>query len=62
MKEYIAKFDGENRFLSNFYRVHIVFGDEEYQTSEHAYQASKTTSKYEKELILSNPSPSIAKK
>lgn len=32
----------ENTFLSNFYKVEIVFGGLPYPTTEHAYQAAKT--------------------
>lgn len=37
----ITSFDGEHRFLSNFYRCSIVMDNHEYQSVEHAYQASK---------------------
>ena len=37
----IDSFDGDNRFLSNFWPVEIVHKGHRYATSEHAYQAAK---------------------
>ena len=39
----IDKFDGEYRFLSNFYPAPVVFEGVEYPCVENAYQAAKTT-------------------
>ncbi len=66
-------FQGEFRFLSNFYPAQIVYtvaGTENftYPTSEHLYQVFKTLTlprneqKFWVEKILSNPSPFHAKK
>lgn len=38
----IERFDGENRFLSNFWMVPVTIGDITYPSAEHAFQASKT--------------------
>lgn len=38
----IERFDGEYRFLSNFWPAVVVFDEMEYQSVEHAYQAAKT--------------------
>jgi len=38
----IQKFDGYNRFLSNFYPAVVNFEGAEYPSVEHAYQAAKT--------------------
>jgi ribA/ribD-fused uncharacterized protein len=50
----IKEFQGEYRFLSNFYGSN--------PTVEHHYQAAKTLNDIEKEYILSAPTPTIAKK
>jgi ribA/ribD-fused uncharacterized protein len=39
----ISRFDGENKFLSNFYPVTIVWKGIKFPTVEHAYVASKST-------------------
>jgi ribA/ribD-fused uncharacterized protein len=63
MSDYITKFDGtDNRFLSNFYRCPIDFEGKIYATSEHAYQAAKTSNDDEREKIRSDESPATAKK
>ena len=49
----IGSFDGDNRFLSNFWIDDpIVWNGRSFDTSEHAYQWSKTDDPEEKELIL----------
>jgi ribA/ribD-fused uncharacterized protein len=40
----IAEFEGDYRFLSNFYNTPICYNGIVYRTSEHAYQAAKHTS------------------
>lgn len=42
MGNIIDKFDGEYRFLSNFYPAPLNFGWITFPTSEHAYQAIKS--------------------
>lgn len=42
MGKIIDTFDGEYRFLSNFYPAPLVFGWITFPTSEHAYQAIKS--------------------
>jgi len=41
----IDKFDGEYRWLSNFYPCTIHFDGQTYKSVEHAYQAAKTLDK-----------------
>ncbi|MGD2065612.1 MAG: NADAR family protein [Candidatus Bathyarchaeota archaeon] len=41
MPKAIDRFSGENRFLSNFYKVKIVYHDQLFPTLENAYQAAK---------------------
>lgn len=48
----ILTFDGEYRFLSNFYPATFVWQGVLWSTSEHAYQAAKTTVPAERELII----------
>jgi hypothetical protein len=38
----IEKFRGKYRFLSNFWPAEVTFDGEEYESTEHAYQAAKT--------------------
>lgn len=40
-REPIKSFQGENRFLSNFWPCAVEMGEEPYDSVEHAYQASK---------------------
>ena len=37
----IKEFQGENRFLSNFYPARVVWMGHTYPTVEHAFQAAK---------------------
>jgi len=50
----IYGFDGDHRFLSNFWWI----GD---TTTEHLFQASKTEDKTERHFVLSAPTPKEAK-
>jgi ribA/ribD-fused uncharacterized protein len=61
MPEYIIRFDGTYRFLSNFWRCDVEFEKQIYPSSEHAFQAAKTLNGYEREAIRNEPSPSAAK-
>lgn len=45
--------------LSNLYRRAIVFEGEEYQTSEHAYQAGKARKEEVKKWLMAAPSPAL---
>lgn len=56
MSEYIMRFDGEYRFLSNFWKCDVEFEGHTYPSSEHAYQAAKTSNGYEREAIRNEPS------
>ena len=76
MKECIIRFDGVNRFLSNFYPygatdeamsgeiipVKITFEELTYTSVEHAYQASKTLNKDERKEIQQARTANVAKK
>lgn len=42
MNEDITEFNGENRFLSNFWPCKVVYANIEYPSVEHAFQAAKT--------------------
>lgn len=61
----IDKFDGEFRFLSNFWSaaVHIPGDDfpDTYRTVEHAYQAAKTLDRKERRAIREAETPGEAK-
>jgi len=56
------QFRDEFFFLSNFYPQPIVFDGEEWETSEHAYQAAKTLVLTEREEIYAAKSPGEAKR
>ena len=47
----INKFTGKYRFLSNFYISEIKYEDQLFPSSEHAYQAAKTTDKALREIL-----------
>lgn len=58
----IDRFSGEYRFLSNFYRPCVVIYEGiTYSSSEHAFQAAKTTDHEERIAIAMLSSPKDAK-
>ncbi len=57
----INYFQGEYRFLSNFYPFHLVFWGIHYSTIEHAYQAAKSSSSFVKQAIANCQTPGKAK-
>jgi len=58
----INNFRGEYDFLSNFFRHPFAWRDIEWQTSEHAFQAVKTTTMEEFEYVKNADSPAKAKR
>lgn len=58
----ITKFEGEHRFLSNFYPAKIEYEGLLYPTVEHAYQAAKSDSVAERMFIAKAETPGKAKK
>lgn len=58
----INRFDGEHRFLSNFYPSPILFDGVPVATVEHAYQASKTFDPEQRAVIARAFSPGQAKR
>ena len=58
----ITEFSNNYRFLSNFYLHDIVAYDRVWPSNEHLYQAMKTLSFDEQEIIRSATSPGRAKK
>jgi ribA/ribD-fused uncharacterized protein len=58
----IAEFQGEYRFLSNFWPAEVRFEGLIYPSSEHAYQAAKSLDPAERKRIAALPTPSAAKK
>lgn len=62
-KNVIDSFTGDYRFLSNFHPVEIVGpGDKVYRSVEHAYQASKSVTAADWDMILACATPGMAKK
>ena len=57
----INEFQGEYRFLSNFWPCYLVYQNMVYPTAEHAYQAAKVESADIKERIRNCPTPANAK-
>lgn len=62
MSKDIRHFDGEHRFLSNFYPCRVKYAGVIWPTVEHAFQAAKTQDPIERLEILNAPSPGEAKK
>lgn len=58
----ISSFDGEHAFLSNFWEEPFDCGGRVVPTSEHAFQAQKTTDKIWKDDIVKARTPGIAKR
>lgn len=58
----VAEFQGQYRFLSNFWRVPIELDGEIYASVEHAYQAAKTVIASEREAIRCAVKPGDAKR
>lgn len=58
----IDRFEGQFRFLSNFWPCRIVYEDEEYPSVEHAYQAAKTLDEADRKKIAETKRPGDAKK
>lgn len=58
----IAEFQGDYRFLSNFWPAHVEFDGITYPTAEHAYQAAKTLDPAERRRIAALPTPAEAKR
>ena len=58
----IDAFQGEYRFLSNFYKSALLFEGEIYPTVEHVFQAAKTDDAEERAAIRANANPVIAKR
>lgn len=58
----IDRFNGKYVFLSNFYPSPITIDRVEYPTVEHAFQASKTLSRGERQMIAYAVSPGKAKR
>lgn len=58
----INSFTGSYSWLSNFEPCNIIFENDRYETSEHAYQAAKTLDKNYRGIIANCVSPHLAKK
>ena len=58
----IEEFQGEYRFLSNFYPCAVKFDGQFYPTVEHAYQAAKTYDKAAQNVIRQAEKPGQAKR
>jgi ribA/ribD-fused uncharacterized protein len=58
----ITKFEGEYRFLSNFWNSELYYQGITYPTLEHAYQAAKTLNQQDRERISKLETPGTAKR
>lgn len=57
----IDRFDGEYRFLSNFWKSPVEYDGMLFESVEHAYQAAKTLDWDQREWVRSAPTPGKAK-
>ena len=57
----ITEFQGQYRFLSNFYPAPLTYLGRYYPTAEHAYQAAKARNTTEHDRIALSETPGIAK-
>ena len=57
----IPEFQGEYRFLSNYYPATVEFEGITYPTVEHAFQSAKTLDMNERRRIAALPTPAEAK-
>ena len=62
MADPITQFKNDYHFLSNFHRCDIVYQGDVYPSSEHLYQAMKTTIPKEREWVRQSETPGQAKK
>lgn len=62
MENIINKFDGDFRFLSNFYECSINCLDDDYPSAEHAYQAMKSKDPEIRRQIKECQTPGQAKR
>lgn len=58
----IGPFQGELRWLSNFWPAEVMLDGLVYPTVEHAYVAAKTTNDVERFVIQTTPSPGEVKR
>ena len=58
----ISEFQGEYRFLSNFYEAPVDICGNVFPTAEHAYQAMKSNESSDWEIILACETPGQAKR
>jgi ribA/ribD-fused uncharacterized protein len=58
----IAEFQGEYRFLSNFWLVNVIYDHQMYSSVEHAYQAAKTLDDTQRRMIQWAEKPGDAKR
>ena len=58
----IERFDGQHRFLSNFFPSPLLWKGYRWPTAEHAYQAAKCKSLDQFRLFRNAPSPGAAKR
>lgn len=62
MPKVIDAFQGQYRFLSNFYKIPILLHGKYWPTVEHVFQAAKTKNDWEREAIRKLSTPAQAKK
>jgi ribA/ribD-fused uncharacterized protein len=58
----ITEFQGEYRYLSNFWLAPFFYGNATWPSSEHAFQAFKTLDSEERYRVLLSPTPGAAKR
>lgn len=58
----IAEFQGQYRWLSNFWMCSVDYNGFTYKSVEHAYQAAKATNVIEHDWVAEAPTPGEAKR
>jgi ribA/ribD-fused uncharacterized protein len=58
----IDRFKGKHAFLSNFHMCAVAYDGMVYPSAEHAYQAAKSTDKFERAWVREAPTAAQAKK
>jgi ribA/ribD-fused uncharacterized protein len=62
MSKRISRFEGEYRFLSNFFEAELKWSGRRYPTAEHAYQAAKATNEKDMNFVIRQKTPGAAKR
>ena len=62
MPKIIDNFRDKYSFLSNFYRISVIYKGHAYKSSEHAFAAAKAVNEKDRQYVADSTTPSIAKR